>query len=255
MRPEAGVQGEAPETLSVGAILGAAPLLTNKAYAYSATAIEPGRMWRLSAEDFQAISTRNPGLRRSLGRSVRSRLGKADQAQAIARLAGMPLFAQLPQAIVEAIVQRMVLQYAPAGERIYRIGDAGDAIYFVEIGEVELTAENISGVVEELARIGAEGFFGEQSLITGQIRTEDATATRNTNLWVLYKADLDDLAAQYPVIGKALSEAISTRLSQESANADVELSRFRAVRTAGRAERRRVATDRALFRTGSLSSR
>ena len=227
LQPEAGIQGEAPEILSVGSILGAAPLLTNKAYAYSASVIEPGRMWRLSAEDFQAISARNPGLRRSLGRSVRSRLGKADQAKAIARLAGMPLFAQLPQAVIEAIVQRMVLQYAPAGERIYRIGDAGEAIYFIEAGEVELTAENTSGVVEELARIGDEGFFGEHSLITGQIRTEDATATRNTNLWALYKSDLDDLAAQYPVIGKALSEAIATRLSQENANADVELSHFR----------------------------
>jgi CRP-like cAMP-binding protein len=44
-------------------------------------------------------------------------------------------------------------------------------------------------------------------------------------LWVLYKADLDVLATQYPVIGKALSDAISTRLSAENTNA--ELSRFR----------------------------
>jgi CRP-like cAMP-binding protein len=186
LRPEASVKGEPPETLSSGSILGAAPLLTNKAYAYSVTAVGPGRMWRLSADDFQAISSRNPGLRRSLGRSVRSQLGRADQAQAASRLAGMPLFEQLPQPIIEAIVQRMVLQHAPAGERIFRIGDSGDAIYFIENGEVELTAENRSGVVEELARVGDEGFFGEQSLITGQIRTEDASATRNTNLWALY---------------------------------------------------------------------
>ncbi len=225
LRPEASVKGEPPETLSSGSILGAAPLLTNKAYAYSVTAVGPGRMWRLSADDFQAISSRNPGLRRSLGRSVRSQLGRADQAQAASRLAGMPLFEQLPQPIIEAIVQRMVLQHAPAGERIFRIGDSGDAIYFIENGEVELTAENRSGVVEELARVGDEGFFGEQSLITGQIRTEDATATRNTNLWVLYKSDLDSLSTQYPVIGKALSDAISTRLSAE--DTDVELSRFR----------------------------
>ena len=213
------------EQVTAGTILGAAPLLTNKPYTYTATVSDSGRLWRLAAEDFQAISTRNPGLRRSLGRSVRSRLGRADQAQASMRLASMPLFAQLPQPVVDAMAQRMVLQYAPAGERVYRVGEAGDAVYFIENGEIELTAENASGVVEELARIGADGFCGEQSLLSGQIRTEDATATRNTNLWVLYRSDLDALAAQYPAIGKAMSDAISARLAAENTNAD--LTRFR----------------------------
>ena len=57
-------------------------------------------------------------------------------------------------------------------------------MYLVENGEIELTAENAVGVVEEIGRVGPEGFFGELSLLTGQMRVEDATATRNTNLWI-----------------------------------------------------------------------
>ena len=61
------------------------------------------------------------------------------------------------------------------------------------------------------------------SLVTGQIRTEDATSTRNTNLWILYKADLDALATQQPAIGKALSQGVATRLSS---GGDYDTARF-----------------------------
>ena len=131
----------------------------------------------------------------------------------------------LPQSL-QAIAQRMVLQHIPAGERVYRIGEAGDAIYLVENGEVELTEENASGVVEEKARVAAGGFLGEMSLLTGLIRTEDATATRNTNLWILYKTDLDELSVQHPAIAKALSQGLAARLAEpEPVHGDLE--RFR----------------------------
>jgi CRP-like cAMP-binding protein len=119
----------------------------------------------------------------------------------------------------------MVLQHAPAGERVYMMGDSSDALYFIESGEVELTAENASGVVEEKARVSSGGFFGDVSMLTGQSRTEDATAIRNTNLWILYKTDLDALAAQYPEIGKVMSQDIAARLAAEQKSQSEE--RFR----------------------------
>ncbi len=129
-------------------------------------------LWALSTDDFQMITSRQPGLRRSLGRNVRARLSRTDQMQAVLRLSQMPIFAQLPPATIQAIAQRMVLQHVPAGERVYRIGEVGDAMYLVENGEIELTAENAMGVVEEIGRIGPESHFGELSLLTGQIRTK-----------------------------------------------------------------------------------
>lgn len=226
VRPEPMMPGQDVQRLQSGAIIGAMALLTNKPYNDTALAVEDSLVWVLSAENFQTINSSHPGLRRSLGRNVRSRLGKADQAQAVLRLAQMPLFAEVPPQSLQAIAQRMVLQHIPAGERVYRIGEAGDAIYLVENGEIELTEENASGVVEEKARIAAGGFFGEMSLLTGLIRTEDATATRNTNLLILYKADLDELTVQHPAIAKALSQGLATRLAEpEPEHGDLE--RFR----------------------------
>ena len=142
------------------------------------------------------------------------------------RLRAMPIFEDLPPQTMQAIVARMVLQHVPAGERVYRIGEAGDALYLIESGEIELTAENAVGVVEEIGRIGAGSHFGEQSLLTGQIRTEDATATRNSNLWVLYKADLDALGTQYPAIGTALSQGVALRLASGDGSDDAKLQQF-----------------------------
>jgi CRP-like cAMP-binding protein len=204
---------EAPQRTEPGAILGVLPLLTNKTYVNTAVAAEDSLVWTLSAESFQTVNSRQPGLRRSLGRHVRGRLNQSDQAQAARRLAQMPIFAEVPPNSMQAVAQRLVLQHVPAGERVYRVGEAGDALYLIESGEIELTEENASGVVEEKARISAGGFFGEMSLLTGLIRTDDATATRNTNLWALYKSDLDELTNHHPALGRALSQGVATRLA------------------------------------------
>lgn len=225
LRSEVETNGEKVQTLAPGALFGGLALLTNKPYAQTAVATQDSMVWALPAEDFATISHQHPGLRRTMARATRVRLGKADQSQVVLRLAQMPLFAEANSPALQAIAQRMVLQHAPAGERVYMMGDGSDAIYFIESGEVELTAENSSGVVEELARVGNGGFFGDVGLLTGQSRTEDATAIRNTNLWILYKSDLDALAAQYPEIGKALSQALSTRLAEQEKSQSEE--RFR----------------------------
>ncbi|MCS6825787.1 MAG: cyclic nucleotide-binding domain-containing protein [Caldilinea sp.] len=224
IQPETG-DGEREEVGS-GRLLGALALLTNKTQTATAIAREESLVWTLSSDDFHTIAGRQPGLRRGLAHNVSARLSRSDQMQAVMRLSQMPIFSQLPPATIQAIAQRMVLQHAPAGDRVYRAGELGDAMYLVESGEVELTAENAVGVVEEIGRVGAGGFFGELSLLTGQIRVEDATAVRNTNLWVLKKADLDALAAQYPAIGKALSQGLAARLASIESHEEERLRRF-----------------------------
>ncbi len=220
----AGTERESQKALP-GTILGALALLTNKLYVHTAVAAEDSLLWVLSAENFQAVNSRHPGLRRSFGRHVRGRLSKQDQAQAIRRFTQLPIFAEIPPATMQAMAGRLMLQHVPAGERVYRVGEAGDALYLIEQGEIELTEENASGVVEEKARIAPGGFFGEMGLFAGLIRTEDATATRNTNLWVLHKKDLDELTAQHPALGRALSQSVANRLS--NGNAEVDEERFR----------------------------
>ena len=143
------------------------------------------------------------------------------------RLAQTPLFGQLEPANLHAIVQKLVLQHVPSGESIYRLGDSSDALFLVDQGEVELTAENESGVLQELARQGEGSYFGAMSLLTGEDRLENATAIRNTNLWVLYRSDLEELAGRVPALGEALDQAVASRSTSRREPVDEErLRRF-----------------------------
>ena len=224
--PNGGYSSEGGQPVAPGSIVGALALLTNKPYTQSVVATADSLVWGFSADTFHAVNSRHPGLRRSLARSMKARLSRSDQVQAVARLQQMPLFADAPVPVMQALAQRMVLQHVPAGDRVYRVGEAGEALYLLEQGEIELTAENAMGVIEEKARIGGNGFFGELSVLTGQVRNEDATATRNTNLWLLNKADLDAVAAQNPPLSRVLSQALATRLEQGATPA-VDDSRLR----------------------------
>lgn len=203
-----------------GEVFGILPLLTNKNYTSSAHAVQQGMTWVLPAAEFHRLASQFPVLRRTLGRRVRSRLSRSDQTQAVIRLAQTPIFGQMSPENLQAIAQRLVLHHVPAGEPIYRTGEPGDALYLVDAGEVEITAQNAHGVVEELDRAGTGGFFGEVSLLTGQNRIEDAAATRNTNLWVLYKTDLDELVGLYPTIGSSLNQVVASRLSAREGAVD-----------------------------------
>lgn len=216
----------APRTVEPGRLIGTASLLTAKPTLETAVAARDSLLWLFPVEAFQAISAQHPGLRRSLARGARANLNRTDQGIAVTRLAQMPMFAEAPPPALQAVAERMVLQPVPAGERVYTVGELGDALYLVESGEVELTAENATGVVEGLARVDQGGMFGEMSLLMGRSRAEDATATRNTNLWILYKSDLDELATQHPALGKAMSQGLATKLATEEQGQDAD--RFRA---------------------------
>ena len=246
LRSDAKSEGQADTDraryVQAGRLFGGASLLTGKPSLETATAPEDSRLWLLSAGDFQTICAQQPSLRRALAATVRSPLSREDRAQAVLWLAQMPMFREVSPDTLRVVAGTMQLQHVPAGERVYMMGDAGDSLYLIESGEIEQTAQNASGAVEEVGRIGGGGFFGEMGLLTGQMRAENASAIRHTNLWVLRKSDLDDLASSYPEIGKAMTQGVATKLATESGKSDTERFRmFALLADLNREELERVA--------------
>src|SRR5690606_20614337 len=106
-RSDGGVGGENVQPVRAGSIVGALPLITNKPYAQTAVASEESLIWALPADGFHAVNSRHPGLRRSLGRSLKARLSRGDQAQAVTRLQQMPLFAEVQPNVLMMLAQSM----------------------------------------------------------------------------------------------------------------------------------------------------
>lgn len=204
--------GDSFVELMPGQIAGEMALLADKPHTQDARAVEETLLWFLPRNDFSALTTVIPELRTVLSRNLRSTLSAADQTSAVNQLRTMPLFAGVSDEVLRAIARRMLLQHVPARQIIFRQGSAGEALYLVENGDIELTS-SLESPDDVLARVGVGGFFGEMSLLTGRPSAVNARAVNETNLWVLYRKDFEELTGQYPALSMAISRALAARLA------------------------------------------
>ncbi len=210
------IQVQRPEglvDLSVGEVLGLMELVSDKDYLETAQAQTNVLLWSLSSEDFQTIVTEMPEIRAKLSQGLRTSLSASDRGLAIERLRALPIFSSIDDSTLEVVADRLLLRHTPAGEIIYAEGSAGDALYLVDTGRIEIIS-SVTRRAEVLARLGPGGFFGEMALLTGKSRTTGARTVDDTNLWALYRTDFDELVATYPALGQALSETLGERLGE-----------------------------------------
>jgi len=99
------------------------------------------------------------------------------------------------------------------GEVIFRQGDAPDAFYIIESGEIEIVLEASEDESETIATLSRAGdFFGEMALIDDQPRSATVKARTETKLLVISKSDFSDLIRDYPSIHLEVSRALSHNL-------------------------------------------
>lgn len=204
---------EVPLPLREGDLLGEMALLARKPYAATYRASGDAVVWALSRSDFDELVSEFPPIRQALSRALSQHLSPEDRAMAEQRLETIPLFADLPPDVLSKVGQRLVLQHYPQGELVFSLGDPGDSLYVIESGEVKLASETSSGDATVAWLEAGEG-FGEMALLTGKTRSVKAQAMTDTNLWVLYKNDYDDLMVEHPAISVALGKVLSERLAE-----------------------------------------
>jgi CRP-like cAMP-binding protein len=208
-----GDEGEYGE-LGPGATLGELAVLAGKPHPDTAQAVSQTIIWHLSPTDFTRLADTYPQLRAALGRRLRSSLSAADRVQAVEVLKRMPLFADLDREELDSVASCLLLRHVQAGDEVYVSGNAGDAMYFIESGQVEILSDHDEERRQTLARLIPGDFFGEMALLTGKSRTVAARAVVHSNLWVLYRSDFDGLLVKHPALTVALSRALRDRLSQ-----------------------------------------
>jgi CRP-like cAMP-binding protein len=203
---------EVPLPLTEGSLFGEMALLANKPYAATYRAASEVVVWTLHRSDFEELVDDFPLIRQALSRALSEHLSPEDRAAAEQRLETIPLFAGLPPEVLSKVGQRLVLQHYPQGELVFSEGDPGDSLYIIEVGEVKLSAETPGGD-STVAWLDSGDSFGEMALLTGKTRSVKALAMNDTNLWVLYKNDYDELMVQHPAISVALGKVLSERLA------------------------------------------
>ncbi len=107
--------------------------------------------------------------------------------------------------------------YAP-GEAIIRAGDAGDSMFVVHGGRVEVRI-NDNGRARTVASLCEGNFFGEMALFTGEPRTANVVAVEETEVVEIGHRAMKHLFETNPELVESLSHVIAERRAALDATA------------------------------------
>jgi CRP-like cAMP-binding protein len=111
-----------------------------------------------------------------------------------------------------------------AGEVILREGEAGDSLFVLRSGEVNVRI-GVDGLEKEVAHLGVGEFFGEMSLMTGEPRRATVVAKSDVECYVidraLFQKILQGNAGLADKIGRLLSEReMKNKIEREGLSAE-----------------------------------
>jgi CPA2 family monovalent cation:H+ antiporter-2 len=124
-----------------------------------------------------------------------------------------PLFSAIDKEDQEELLLLFVPLSAAPGDRIIRVGEKGDAMYFLVSGTVDVHVKGTAFSLE------AGAFFGEMALLTGAPRVADVTAVDFCNFLVLYQRDFRLFMSRHPEVRAAVQAMAEERLAMNRAAA------------------------------------
>lgn len=112
--------------------------------------------------------------------------------------------------------QAQVAPYA-AGAVVVRKGEAGDSLFVIAAGRVQVLAQGRNGEPERaVAELGPGEYFGEMSLLTGAPRAATVRAVEECELVVLTSQALRPVLAADPAAAERLSRTLARRRGELS---------------------------------------
>ena len=130
------------------------------------------------------------------------------------RLRRVPLFAALPVEVLAAIDRELQLERYASGDTIIRQGEAGNKLYLLDRGRVEVIIERGSSDYR-LNVLSESDYFGEIALLHETPRTATVRALGPVQVLTLDKADFQKLFQQVPDIAQRFGATVERRLAEQ----------------------------------------
>ncbi|KAA0695455.1 cation transporter [Neorhizobium sp. P12A] len=116
-----------------------------------------------------------------------------------------PMFAGVDEHSQEELLLLFRPKSADPGDRVIRVGDRGDGMYFISSGAVQVQLE------DDEIELGAGSFFGEMALLSGARRTADVVAVDFCQFLVLERRDFNMFMSRHPQLRAAVSTMAEQR--------------------------------------------
>ena len=131
------------------------------------------------------------------------------------------LFDMLSPIELEAVAElSKPCQFRP-GDVVFQEGDAGDCLYVIASGEVEVTVRNSDGAQKSIALLAAPEVFGEMSLIDKEARSATVRAHSDTSALMLTAENFNTFRKHsrdgFTFVTMNIARLLSSRLRETNA--------------------------------------
>jgi len=130
-----------------------------------------------------------------------------DNKQIITLLKKTPLFANTSEKSLETMLKSAVQKTVAPGGKVVQEGQGGVGFYLILEGKAEVIKDGV-----KLAELGTGNFFGELSVIDGQLRTADVIAVTETKCWILTQWAMKSIISNHPEVAQSMLEELVRRL-------------------------------------------
>ena len=121
-------------------------------------------------------------------------------------LKNIPFFAGLSDEDLQAIIGMIQMEYFAADHVIFEKGDAGDIMYIIKRGQVQVLRDNTI-----LAVLHDGQFFGEMALVSDEPRNATIKTVTDVEVLTLKKDDFKNLLQTNPSIASIVSYEVVKR--------------------------------------------
>jgi small-conductance mechanosensitive channel len=145
------------------------------------------------------------------------RLSKAMK-KAVELFSQVDVFGGLERGVVGKLAAASQRRLFDSGEKLVNEGDEGDSLFVIERGSVRVTKADPeqNGKSIDLAVLEEGAFFGEMSLLTGELRSATVSAREHCGVLILGKKALAATLETDPRIAEDLSRALAARRQDTS---------------------------------------
>jgi NTE family protein/lysophospholipid hydrolase len=179
-----------------GGTFGEVSVVSNTPALATLRARGPVRLVQLSAAGFDRFAQRSPVGALALIDALRPQL----QRHAFRfTLHHTDTFRDLDPQLLTSLEAELEPVSIYSGETLLREGEDGDSIYIVISGRLRVVRRSPKGEELVLAEVGSGETIGEMALITGESRSADVYAIRDTQLARLSKPAVERLLARHPM--------------------------------------------------------
>ncbi len=144
--------------------------------------------------------------------------------ETLAHLRSIPFFAKLSDVTLRRLVAQCPIQNVPAQRELFQQGEAGDALYVIVAGQVEIV-QTLDSAPVRLSTFHAGEYFGEMALLDDAPRSATARTIADCVLLQVRKQDFLDLLREHPAIFSDAARVLSARLRDMNAQRLTDLQR------------------------------